>query len=318
MQYEPHKPPRRRAKRRTQYDGRSYARGGPERKPDRNPSKRREHAEEALLSVLDLFESGELPEKVAQTVIARQAETSPMVNWSLGNQLLAILAGTTDARGYRQWQEAGRHVRKGSKALYILAPSTRKIREQDETTGEETERTAVVGFLGVPVFRYEDTEGAALEQPDYDPPQSPPLRDVAARLGVDVNYAPLVGDARGYYQAGRDRIVLMSHDARVFYHELAHAAHQRVLSDRGETLKGGQHGGQEIVAETVAATLCRLYGFDGWIWAGAEYVQHYAAGSNPARAAMRVLSDVQAVLDLILDPWGEHDSASAGHELAAV
>jgi antirestriction protein ArdC len=317
MQYESHKPYRRRTRRRTQYDGRSYARGGPDRKPERSPSKRREHAEEALRSVLDLFDSGELPERVAQTVIAQQAGTSPMVNWSLGNQLLAIIAGTTDARGYRQWQEAGRHVRKGSKALYILAPSTRKIREQDETTGEETERTAVVGFLGVPVFRYEDTEGAALEQPDYDPPQPPPLRDVAARLGVDVSYAPFVGDARGYYQSGRDRIVLMSHDERVFFHELAHAAHQRVLGDRGEALKGGQLAGQEIVAETVAATLCRLYGLDGYIWAGAEYVRHYAAGNNPARAAMRVLGDVQAVLNLILDPWGEHRAATAGRELAA-
>jgi hypothetical protein len=303
--------PSRRPRRHTHHAGRSYARGGPERNPNRNPSKQREHAEEALRSVLDLFESGELPDRVAQTVIARQAGTSPMANWSLGNQLLAILAGTTDARGYRQWQETGRHVRKGSKALYILAPSTRTVREQDKATGEEIERTAVIGFLGVPVFRYEDTEGAPLEQPDYDPPQPPPLRDVAARLGVDVSYAPFVGDAHGYYQAGRDRIVLMSHDARVFFHELAHAAHQRVLSDRGETLKGGQHAEQEIVAETVAATLCRLYGFDGWIWAGAEYVQHYAAGSNPARAAMRVLADVQAVLNVIVDPSSERELAAA-------
>ena len=136
MQYESHKPYRRQPRRRTQYDGRAYARGGPERKPtERKPSRRREHAEEALRSVLDLFESGELPEQIAQTVIARQEGTSPMVNWSLGNQLLAIIAGTSDARGYRQWQEVGRHVRKGSKALYILAPSTRKIREQDADDG---------------------------------------------------------------------------------------------------------------------------------------------------------------------------------------
>ena len=316
MQYESHKPYRRPSRRRTQYDGRAYARGGPERKPtERKPSRRREHAEEALRSVLDLFESGELPERIAQTVIARQEGTSPMVNWSLGNQLLAIIAGTSDARGYRQWQEVGRHVRKGSKALYILAPSTRKIREQDADTGEERERTAVVGFVGVPVFRFEDTEGSPLEVPDYDPPAPPPLREVADRLGVDVTYAPHVGDALGYYRPGDDRVVLLSHDERVWFHELAHAAHQRVLRTRGESLKGGQRPTQEVVAEVVSATLCKLYGFDGYLWHGFEYVKHYAGDGDAAKAAVRVLGDVQAVLDVILDPWGEQ-AAQANRALA--
>ena len=163
---------------RVRNDGRSYGSGlqGPR---ERKPSKRHEAAEEALASVLELFESGELPEKIAQTVIARAEGTSPMVNWSLGNQLLVILAGSSDARGYRQWQEVGRHVRKGAKATYILAPSTRKIRETDAETGDETERTITVGFVGVPVFRVEDTEGAPLEIPDYGPAEFPPLFDVA-------------------------------------------------------------------------------------------------------------------------------------------
>jgi hypothetical protein len=304
MQYDSHKPYRRRQKRRTLYAGRSYAQGGPERKPERKPYRRREQAEEALRSVLELFESGEVPERIAQTVIARQTGTSPMVNWSLGNQLLAILAGTNDARGYRQWQDTGRHVRKGAKAFYILAPSTRKIREREAETGEQVERVAVVGFVGVPVFRFEDTDGAALEQPDYEPSAPPPLREVAGRLGVDVAYTPFLGDAHGYYQPGRDRVVLMSHDERVWFHELAHAAHQRVLQARGQTLRGGQHARQEIVAETAAATLCKLYGLDGYLWHSAEYLNHYA-GKEAARAAMRILADVQAVLDVILDPWGE-------------
>ena len=84
-------------------------------------------------------------------------------------------------------------------------------------------------------------KGRRSSSPDYDPPAPPPLREVADRLGVDVTYAPHVGDARGYYSPRDDRIVLLSHDQRVFFHELAHAAHQRVLQARGETLKGGQH-----------------------------------------------------------------------------
>jgi antirestriction protein ArdC len=293
---------------RTRYDGRTYAAGRPERKPERQgPSKRHEAAEAALAAVLELFESGELAERIAETVIARAEGESPAANWSLGNQLLMLLAGTTDARGYRQWQEVGRHVRKGARAFYILAPIKRKIRERDDETGEEGERVIVAGFTGVPVFRYEDTEGLSIEPTDYRPATVPPLYDVAAALGVDVSYAPCPGRFRGYYSPGEDRIVLCSHDVRTFFHELAHAAHYRARPELAPT--GGQDPFKEVVAETVAATLCQLYGFAGYLGHSADYIEHYG-GENPGRAAMKVLADVQAVLALILEEAGSPASSS--------
>src|SRR5437764_14977236 len=67
--------------------------------------KRKQAADDALAQVLGLFESGELPDRIAQTVIARQGgDTVPMASWSLGNQLLTLMAGTSDARGLRQWE----------------------------------------------------------------------------------------------------------------------------------------------------------------------------------------------------------------------
>jgi hypothetical protein len=42
---------------------------------------------------------------------------------------LTALAGTHDARGYRQWQQSDRHVKKGAKAFTIFAPCTKKIKE---------------------------------------------------------------------------------------------------------------------------------------------------------------------------------------------
>src|SRR5580692_10390172 len=60
---------------------------------------KRAEADSALGEIVDMFETGELPELVAQTMIARAEGVAPMVQWSLGNQLLAIRAGTTDARG---------------------------------------------------------------------------------------------------------------------------------------------------------------------------------------------------------------------------
>lgn len=281
-------------------------------KPERpnGPSKREEAASRALASVLALFESEELPERIAETVIARQQCASPLVHWSLGNQLVALLNGTTDARGYRQWQEVGRHVVKGSRAFYILAPRTRKITETDAATGAESDRTIVTGFLGIPVFRYEDTDGDALDVPDYAPASFPPLYGVAERLSVSVAYAPFLRDYMGYYSPGQDRIVLCSHDVRTFFHELGHAAHARILRNRGDKLRGGQDAGQEIVAELTAAVLCRLYGFDGYLAASSDYIRAYGK-DNPGRAALRALADVQAVLADILETAAEEELPAA-------
>lgn len=295
-------PTARRSRKRPRYDGRQWG-SGPTRAPAK-PNVRQEAAEQALTDVLELFGDPErLPTAIAQTVIARLEGTSPMVYWSLPNQLLCICAGSVDCRGIRQWNEVGRKVKKGSRCVRILAPRTRKIRDTDKATGDESERTLTVGFIGVPVFRYCDTEGAPLEQPDYEPTELPPLFEVAERLGVNVIYAPCLGRFRGYYHPGREEIILCSHDARTWFHEVSHAAHARVLRSRGEALQGGQNARAEIVAEVVAATLCRLFDLSGYLPHSRDYVDHYAGQGGPARATLKVLGDVQAVLEILL--WSE-------------
>jgi len=310
----------RRRQPRVQYDGRSYGSGRPDRKPERKgPNVRQEAAEQALNEVLELFaDPDRLPAAIAETLIARQEGSSPMVNWSLPNQLLCVLAGSLDCRGIRQWNEAGRQVRKGARCVRILAPRTRKIREQDPSSGEESERVVTVGFLGIPVFRVEDTEGAPLEVPSYEPASFPPLYEAAERLGVRVDYAPGGAGARfrGAYQPSQQRIVLLTHDAVTFLHELAHAAHDRVLRARGAALTGGQVASQEVVAEVVAATLCKLYGLDGYLAGCRTYVEHYAERTGAAKAALRVLADVQAVLLEILEAATE-PAATAAELVAA-
>lgn len=272
-------------------------------------SKSIDKASAALAEVIALFESGDFPATVAQTMIARAEGDSPSAAWSLGNQLLMILAGTTDARGFRQWKEVGRSVKKGSKAFTILAPRMVRVEK-----GTETEHMACIGFLGIPVFRIEDTEGKELERSaDYRPAEFPPLFEVSQRLGITVNYAPDCSRFRGYYMPSTNGITLMTHDVDVYFHELAHAAHRQVLRARGTDLRGGQIATQEIIAETVSATLCHLYGFEGYLYEGAQYIRSYARGAkNPAQAAMRCLRDISAVLAVILDaPAAELETAAA-------
>jgi hypothetical protein len=105
-----------------------------------------------LKKILDCFESNNLPEAITYSVFP--ATNMPSSNWSLLNRILIFLSNTQDARGFRQWKEVDRHVKKGAKAIHILVPRIMK-RENDE--GDEEERLA--GFMARPVFRIEDTEG---------------------------------------------------------------------------------------------------------------------------------------------------------------
>lgn len=97
--------------------------------------------------------------------------------WSLNNRLLAIMQlahrgeSLEDAHmmGFRQWQALDRHVRGGEKAIWILAPMTRKIREE-AADGSINEKTIVTGFKGVPVFNVSQTEGAPLPEAPLSPP----------------------------------------------------------------------------------------------------------------------------------------------------
>ncbi|MCL6559042.1 MAG: ssDNA-binding domain-containing protein [Firmicutes bacterium] len=279
--------------------------------------KNTEKAKEALGRLLNMFETGNLPAAVARTVIqAKAGGNKPSDKWSLGNRLLMALADTDDARGFKQWQEVGRQVKKGAKAFYILAPFTKKnivkVWETDPETGEEREveqeRTVITGFHGVPVFRYEDTEGKPLPGADYDPPEPPPLFEVARRFVSDVRYKPFVGGYYGYFRP--DEIVLHTHDVRTFFHELAHAVHH-TLKPGG--LKGGQHADQEIVAEVTAAALCEMYGYQGYIWHGWEYIKRYSSHEpqKALKAVMGVLADVEKVLEIILGTNEEAKSEKA-------
>ena len=252
--------------------------------------------EEATKNLLDMFASGDLPPAIVKTVIrAKEGFEIPSAKWSLGNQILMLSTGTNDARGFDQWKKVERKVKKGAKAIYILGPCTRKIK--DEETKEE--KLIVTGFKSIPVFRYEDTEGKEIPVADYNPPEVPPLIEVANRYGVKVQYGPLTGRFYGRYRPSENSILLCTHDVDTFFHELAHAVHSTI-----RPLKGGQHRDQEVVAETVATVLCLLYGYDGYVYDGFKYIQRYAKEQTLAaaiQAIMRVLADVQAVLELILE-----------------
>lgn len=101
-----------------------------------------------------------------------------------------------------------------------------------------------------------------------------------------------------YGSYGHNEIHLASDDPAVFFHELAHKAHEKL-----ESLKGGQDPVQEAVAELAAATLARIYAYpaDNHAW---NYLAHYAGGRTPmavGRLCYSVLAKTEKILSLILE-----------------
>ena len=121
--------------------------------------------------------------------------------------------------------------------------------------------------------------------------------------------------AYGSYSIDRDEITLFTHNRQTFWHELAHAAHRRVLAQRGDGLKGGQRSTQEAVAELSACVLSRLYGApnDGYSY---DYLKGYSGDGDPHRLALKVVADVEKVLALILEQTEEYDEAQAALQSA--
>lgn len=85
---------------------------------------RKNRIKEAMNTILQAFEEENL-EKASLAVFRGQSK--PSDTWSFLNRLIMYMNGTSDARGYKQWQEVGRWIKKGAKAFYIIAPVFKKV-----------------------------------------------------------------------------------------------------------------------------------------------------------------------------------------------
>lgn len=262
-------------------------------------------AQVAIDSIVRKFQDdpSSLPRIMSRTILIR-CEELPCSKWSTSNQFLTAIADTSDARGFNQWKEVGRSVNKGTKAFFILAPSTvmKHVVITDESTGEKTEQKApvVVGFRAIPVYRYEDTNGKELEYKRRvsDRINSLPLRGVAESWGIKVEGDLYHGRGIGYYSKGSSKIGLITNETDVWYHELVHAA-----DDRLTNLTPGQRPDQEIVAELGAAVLQNLIEGENSVSYGTvrDYIASYSSTKDVVKACIGLIDRVTKAVVLILE-----------------
>ena len=72
--------------------------------------------------------------------------------YSFSNQLILCFHGCSQVAGYKKWQELERRVKKGAKAVWILAPYLRKekvkVKNGEGTEGEKEEKYVMPDLIG--------------------------------------------------------------------------------------------------------------------------------------------------------------------------
>lgn len=250
-----------------------------------------------LEGILERLKTRDIPKSIVHSLFP--IPDIPSAKWSFLNNFIMYLSGTMDARGFKQWEKAGRHVIKGARAIYILVPRFKKI--AGEIEGLDYVATTIAGFMAKPVFKVEDTEGEPLDyQQEIVLPEFP-LMEKAEEWGIRVKGMRINSNYLGFYRHKSQEIVLVSPEECVFFHELAHAAHARVREER----KSDERWHGEVVAELSAQALCQLIGKEPRDTLGNSYryIERYAwdAKLPPITACLRVIDDVHKVLFLILD-----------------
>ncbi len=225
-------------------------------------------------------------------------------SYSFGNVLLIIAQcpHATRVAGFRAWQRMNRFVRKGEKALWVLAPMVYKNKESE---GIDDDRV-IRGFKYVPVFDITQTDGEELptvcNQLTGDDPCGLYLRlvAVAQSIGFRVEDAELPGSVNGdcTHSERRLRIEVTNSPAqrvKTLAHELAHAILHETFQGRGLA---------ELEAESTAYVVCQSLGLDtsdysfGYVatWSGGgedAIAKIKASGERIQRAAATILKSFQ-------------------------
>jgi len=275
--------------------------------------KNQEKAQKVAQQIVDAFQRGDVPKALAQIFIRRNID-SPTRHWSWRNQLLAMLEGHYDARGFRQWQQVGRSVKKGERAFYILGPCTRTAKKDNPEKGIKAGDKVLIGFRTIPVFGYSQTEGEpypdAEEQTAFI--EALPLLDVARAWNIEVDTFDGEKSGRlGYIQHEPRQIGLGVKNLSTWAHELVHAADYRLGTFKEAS---GQDPSNEVVAELGGAVILECLGYTDESDRGGcyQYVRHYAAESKekPVSICTALLDRVCACVTLILDTADELPAAA--------
>ncbi len=238
---------------------------------------------------------------------------SRFYRYSPFNQFLIAMQAphATHVAGYRSWQnDHNRQVRKGERAIVILAPIVRRFEADDPATGEQVKIRRVSGFRGASVFDISQTEGEPLPPTPVGPIDGdshthviPQLTALAEAIDFSVSFADLTDGSGGYCDYGAHAIVVANGQSpnavvRVLIHELVHA--------HGVSYERFTRRGAETIADSATYVVCQALGLD--IKLSAAF---YQAGWSTPELRQRLTGQIDHYAALIERGLGLHDRKTA-------
>ena len=208
--------------------------------------------------------------------------------------------------GYRRWQDKGRQVRKGEKGLRILAPMTRKKKDEDgpqELDKDDKAKRIVMGFRGASVFDISQTDGddlPVLHNYAGDPAENlDRLKTFVADSKIDLVMECVEGGALGVSEEGRIRVRPDLDPATTFAvlaHEVAHE-----LLHKGERRTETTKTIRETEAEAVAYAVCSAVGLEPHK-TSSDYIQLHQGDAEKLNNSLDVIrkaaSEILGALEL--------------------
>lgn len=234
--------------------------------------------------------------------------------YSLGNQMIAVRE--IISRGlpvgpiasFRRWNELGRRIKKGQRAIALWMPVTvkRKVKQEDGTEGEEIQLFFIMKNNW---FTLAQTEPIGPENPGTVPtPEIPEWNreQALANLGItEVPFRHVDGNCQGYAYPNERKIAinpLAGQPWKTTFHEIAHCLlhnkeEQQVFVDGGGFIDTSI---KEAEAESVAYLCCAALGLPG-LEDSRGYIQHWLGSSEKAdefrkKSAARVFGAADRIL----------------------
>lgn len=235
--------------------------------------------------------------------------------------------------GRKQWEEQhNRSLKKGCKAIWIFAPMTRKVNDQEIASGAHPDDKKFIGFKAVPVYNVTDTEGDPIEEPEFGIPSTGEiapgvltgLRDRVAKFGFSYEEEEIKGTdvetgsgKLGYTKAdGSKRLVVDSRlqgagKASVLAHELGHVAcgHIERISEYQE-----HRGEMETEAQMTAYLVGRELGLENAEADGtdkesfsADYIAAWSEG-DPKTIRAALTKSMKAYQQIMEGDWPTEDT----------
>ena len=291
-----------------------------------------QNSAERMKEITDRLETGIQELFESERYKAYLTTMSKFHSYSFNNTLLIAMQGGQLVAGYNKWRDDfHRNVKKGEKAIKILAPAPFKAKKEvqkldaqgrpvmgkDGKPVTEVQEIQVPAFKIVSVFDVSQTEGEPLPSIGVEE-----LTGSVERYGeffkaleqtspVPIGFEDIPGGSHGYYHLTEKRIAIQEgmselQTLKTAIHEIAHSKLHAIDPEAPAIEQADRPDSRtrEVQAESVAYAVCQHYGLDT-----SDYSFGYVAGWSSDKD----LKELKASLETIRATAHELITTIDGH-----